>query len=58
MIAIPKITITRHGIALRADFAGVFLPPAGLNLAMKLQCKLPEHQATLTEPIFTSTSGA
>jgi hypothetical protein len=57
MIAIPKITITKQGIALRADFAGAFLLPAGLNLAMKLQCKLPEHQATLTEPIFMSISG-
>src|SRR5579872_1338811 len=41
MITIPRITMTRHGIALRADFAGAFFAPAGLNLAMKLQCKLP-----------------
>jgi hypothetical protein len=40
MITIPRMTIIRQGIALRADFAGAFLLPAGLNLAMKLQCKL------------------
>lgn len=41
MIAIPNATITRHGIAARADFtfSDVFLVPADLNLAMKLQCR-------------------
>ena len=35
MTTMPKTTRTRHGMALRADFAGVaFLAPADLNFAM------------------------
>ncbi len=37
MITMPKMIITRQGIALRADFAGkVFLLPADLNFAIAL----------------------
>ena len=36
-MTIPRITRTRHGMALRADLAGAdFLLPADLNLAMEV----------------------
>ena len=47
MSRIPNATITRHGMAARADFtfSEVFLVlPADLNLAMKLQCSLRSDQ--------------